>query len=59
MNVAIDRSALDRLLKTYPKAALAREFGISLPTLRAVIAGHTPHQAIVEKVQREIVRLLA
>jgi DNA polymerase III sliding clamp (beta) subunit (PCNA family) len=45
---------LTKLCNQYSKAALAREFGISLPTLRQILRGHHPHPAIAEKVQREI-----
>lgn len=55
----IDLAKLVMLCARYSKAALAREFGISLPTLRQILKGHHPHPAIAEKVQREILRLSA
>ena len=54
----IDRKALDRLLQAYPKATLAREFGISLPTLRTIIRGHDPHAHIAAGINQAMQRLL-
>ncbi len=54
----IDRAALAKLLLAYPKAILAREFGISLPTLRQIIRGHEPHAHIAEGINHAMARLL-
>ncbi len=54
----IDRANLAKLLLAYPKAILAREFGISLPTLRTIIKGHEPHAHIAEGINRAMARLM-
>jgi hypothetical protein len=55
----LDRDGLHALLEEYSKSALSREFGVSLPTLRAYCAGAEPQSlAIVENINREIRKLL-
>ena len=53
----IDRVLLAKLLLCLPKNVLAREAGVSIPTLRAVIAGHEPHAHIAEGINRALARL--
>jgi hypothetical protein len=55
----LDHEGLALLLQLYPKTALSRLFGVSLPTLRAYCKGTEPQSiAVVENINREIRKLL-
>lgn len=56
---AIDLTLLRQALQSYTRAALARELGVSLPTLRLLLRGHVPHRGIAQMVGRELLRVCA
>jgi DNA transposition AAA+ family ATPase len=54
----LNRSLLKRLLSIYQRTQLAKEFGISLPTLRRYINGAEPTTAaITESINRKMEQL--
>ena len=55
----LNRAGLNKLIQTYPKAILAREFSISLPSLRKYLREEPAQVAVVEHLNRHIARLLA
>ena len=55
----LNRAGLNKLVAVYPKAILAREFSISLPSLRKYLKAEPSQVAVIEHLNRHIARLLA